>query len=194
MKIGSEDRKKLILAGSLGVLALGTILYEFAGGSDAPAPASAPPPVLRSNGTAASPVTARVSRSALDPTLHPEGMLAAEAVVYTGSGRNIFSGILEQTARVDIPKPIAPARVNTPPPAAYTGPQAPPPIDLRFFGTAQRQGGKRQAFFLRGDDVFLAGEGEIVSRRYRVGTIAATSVQVTDLTNNSTQTLPLLAQ
>ncbi len=193
MKIGSEDRKKLILAGTLGVLALGTILYELVGsGSDASSPASTAAPVVRT--ATPNPVAAHVLQSALDPTLHPEGMLATEALVYSGSGRNIFSAHSEP-AKIDIPKPIAPVRtqpVSTMP--VSPGPPPPPPIELRFFGTAQRKGGKRQAFFLQGDDVFLASEGDIVGRRYKVGPINATSAQVTDLTNNNTQTLPMVLQ
>lgn len=193
MKIGNEDRKKLILAASLGVLALGTMIYEFAGSSDS-AP-SAPAPATAVRPAAPSPVTAHVSSSALDPTLHPEGMLAAEALTYTGSGRNIFMAGSVAEAKVAIPKPIAPVRTNAVPvQPVYTGPPPPPPIDLRFFGTEQREGGKRRAFFLKGDDVFLASEGDVVSRRYRVGAIGATSAQVTDLTDNNTQMLPLVQQ
>jgi hypothetical protein len=49
----------------------------------------------------------------------------------------------------------------------------------------------RQAFLLQGDDVFLASAGDIVARRYKIVSIAANSIQVEDLTNNNTQTLPL---
>ena len=191
MKIGTEDRKKLILASSLGVLALGTMIYEFAGSDSAP---PAPAPVTAVRPAAPSPVTAHVSRAEQDPTLHPEGMQAAEALLYTGSGRNIFlAGSQPAAARIAIPKPIASVR-TAPSVPVYIGPPAPPAIDLRFFGTAQRQGGKRQAYFLKGDDVFLASEGDIVGRRYKVGTISQNAAQVTDLTNNNTQNLPLVQQ
>ena len=39
-----------------------------------------------------------------------------------------------------------------------------PPINLKFFGTAVRANGQRQAFLLQGDDVFLASPGDIVAR------------------------------
>jgi hypothetical protein len=193
MKIGTEDRKKLILAGSLGVLALGTMIYEFAGSSSDTAP-SALAPATVARPAAPSPVTAHVTKAEHDPTLHPEGMQAAEALLYTGSGRNIFLAGSEAVVKpVSIPKPIAPVR-TAPVQPVYQGPPPPPPIDLRFFGTEQRRGGKREAFFLKGDDVFLAAEGDIVGRRYKVGTISQSSVQVTDLTNNNTQNLPLVQQ
>lgn len=192
MKIGTEDRKKLILAGSLGVLALGTMIYEFAGSSDTTP--SAPVPAAAVRRSTPSPVSAHIANAALDPTLHPEGMEAAEAILYTGSGRNIFLVGSEPPARVVIEKPIVSPRTNVSQPIMNPGPPPLPPIDLRFFGTEQRQGGKRQAFFLKGDDVFLASEGDIVGRRYRVGAVSASSAQVTDLTNNNTQTLPLVPQ
>jgi hypothetical protein len=118
-------------------------------------------------------------------------MLVTEKLVYTGSGRNIFS---TASAPVEIPKPVASARpkpvvpVYTPPP----GPPPPPPIDLKFFGTASSANGRRQAFLLHGQDVFLAADGEIVQRRYRVITVSANSILVEDMTNNNRQTLPLI--
>jgi hypothetical protein len=74
-----------------------------------------------------------------------------------------------------------------------TGPAAPPPIDLKFFGMATSTDGRRQAFLLHGDDVFLASKGDIVQRKYRVIDIGPNSIQVEDLSNNNRQTLPLQA-
>jgi hypothetical protein len=63
---------------------------------------------------------------------------------------------------------------------------------LKFFGTASSANGRRQAFLLHGQDVFLAADGEIVQRRYRVITVSANSILVEDMTNNNRQTLPLI--
>lgn len=193
MKAGTENRKKLILASSLGVVALGAVLYTLAGGSsDAPAPTPVPAPVAIARQTP-SPAATRASFSASDPTLHPEGMELTERLVYTGNGRNIFAINAAAPARIFIPAAIAPARSFVAPIAAAVDP-GPPPIDLRFFGTATHGNGSRQAFFLRGEDVFLAQEGDVVGRRYKVGAIAATSVEITDLTNDNRQRLPLAMQ
>ena len=48
-----------------------------------------------------------------------------------------------------------------------------------------------QAFLLQGDDVFLASQGDIVARKYKIVSISGNSIQVEDLTNNNPQTLPL---
>jgi hypothetical protein len=50
------------------------------------------------------------------------------------------------------------------------------------------------AFLLHGEDVFLATDGEIVQRRYKVISVSANSILVEDMTNNNRQTLPLLAR
>jgi hypothetical protein len=95
-----------------------------------------------------------------------------------------------------IPKPVAPVRPKTPPPPVYIpppGPPPPPPIDLKFFGTATSSNGKRRAFLLKGDDVFLASDGDVVQRRYKVITVGANSVLVEDLVTNNRQSLPLIA-
>jgi hypothetical protein len=131
----------------------------------------------------------------LDPTLRMEPMLVTESLVYSGSGRNIFSA---SSAPIDIPKPIAAVRpVKAPPPGPPPpppGPPPPPPIDMKFFGTATAANGTRRAFLLHGDDVFLASDGEIVQRRYKILTISANSIVVEDMANNNRQTLPLLAR
>jgi hypothetical protein len=77
---------------------------------------------------------------------------------------------------------------------APLGPPPPPPIDLKFFGTSTAADGKRQAFLLHGQDVFLATDGEIVQRKYRVVIVSANSVVVEDMANANRQTLPLVGR
>lgn len=204
MKIGVENRKQLRLLAIFGGLALVCGIYEIVQMNSSP---STPTPSAPSAPVAARPATtargttghdaARVSNAQLDPTLHMGGMLLAEALEYNGTGRNIFSA--SSVAPVTtIPKPVASARLNKQAAAIaapiHTGPPPLPPIDLRFFGVATDSEGNRQAFFLKGDDVFLAKQGDIVGRRYRVSTITATSAEVTDMQTNNTQRLPLQMQ
>jgi hypothetical protein len=54
--------------------------------------------------------------------------------------------------------------------------------------------GQRQAFLLHDEDVYMASQGDIVARRYKIVSITANGVQVEDLSNGNKQNLPLLAQ
>jgi hypothetical protein len=223
MKSGAENRKKTIMAGALGagaLVCLFVIYNTLFGGPDTPSTSTNPPSVKAtapagnagsSSGTprqasnapegVAPGVEAQklaTATNSLDPTLDEKAMLRTESLVYTGAGRNIFSAVYTPPAAVkplNLPavsaRPARPAApVYTPPP----GPPPPPPINLKFFGTATRPGGQRQAFLLSGDDVYLASQGDIVARKYKIGAVNANSVSITDLTNNNTQTLPLQMQ
>ena len=215
MKPGSENRKKTITAGALGMVALICVVYAYNmlfGGPSTPPPAA---PVVTTTPTNKASVTAGASgnagsstlsgnapgvaavkmastSSSLDPTLDQAAMLRTESLIYSGTGRNIFSATY--TPPVAITKPIAPVRtgpVLPPPPPVPQGPPPPPPINLKFFGTAKRGSGKMQAFLLQGEDVYLAAEGDIVARKYKIVSISNNSIRVTDLQNDNTQTLPL---
>jgi hypothetical protein len=199
MNLSPDMRKKAGIIGAFVILMAGILYYDLRDDSPAPVAPAGPVVVTSSarNGAGGTTGTAarRVGNTAteLDPTLKMGPMLVTESLVYSGSGRNIFSA---NSTPMEIPKAIAPARpkeavkpVYTPPP----GPPPPPPIDLKFFGTAASEDGQLRAFLLKGDDVFLASDGEIVQRRYRVEKISANSIVVEDLTNNNKQVLPLLA-
>ena len=67
----------------------------------------------------------------------------------------------------------------------------PPPITLKFFGFENEPGEPRKVFLSQGEDVFIAGEGEIVNRRYRVLHIGQNSVEMEDVLNNNRQNIPL---
>lgn len=206
LKVGTEDKKKVIAVVVLMCVAVGVGIYEFAGGPSTPPPAPVRPPVTvrqvpqavsgsnrAANGKTAGPEAKKLPPSGLDPSLHPEKLALSESIEYAGGGRNIFSA---DSAPVRVETAMAAARptgpqvpvVQSPPPP----PQA-PAIDLHYFGYSAGKDGKRQAFLLHGDDIFEAAAGEIVNHRYKVVTVDTHSVQVTDLSYNNTQTLPLQA-
>lgn len=195
MKMGAEDKKKLRILVGVGVLALGAVVYMYTQLSTPdvarPVTTTVTVPVARAQPRAGVAKNVGTSATHLDPTLHMKAMLVTESLVYSGSGRNIFSA--NSAPPVVIPKAIASARPKGPiVPQAPLGPPPPPPIDLKFFGTATSSQGVRRAFLLHGEDVFLASPGDIVQRRYKVGTISANAIVVEDLTDNNTQTLPLI--
>jgi hypothetical protein len=220
MKAGAENRKKTIAAGALGAVALVCIfiMYNsfFGGTSAAPPPTVAPiNPSAHATNTTAGPTQATTpalgnaahtsipgvdavklasTSASLDPTLDETAMHRTENLVYSGTGRNIFS--LTYTP----PPPPMPTGVPKPRPKPITltpapvGPPPPPPINLKFFGTAKRANGPLQAFLLQGDNVYLASAGEIVAHKYRIVSINLNSIQVEDLQYNNTQTLQLQMQ
>jgi hypothetical protein len=187
LRVGAENRTKVIIASVLGVIALflvGRAIFSSFGDSDSsPAPLVASTTAAGSTGKTAQQLP---SASQLDPTIHPEKMALAESTEYHGNGRNIFS---KNSMPVEIPKPIAPVRTGPPPPPP--GPPPPPPIDLRFYGFASKQGGKPRIFLLQGEEVYIASEGDVVARRYRVGQISPGAVMIQDMPNNNTQSIPL---
>lgn len=196
MKMTPDTQKKAIAVAAFVLLAGGILYYQLSDSTPTPHPVPAPP--VQNNPSASfhpSGVAKNVGNAStqLDPTLHMQAMLVAERLVYSGTGRNIFSAA---SAPVDIPKPIAPARPKTTAPVftAPAGPPPPPPIDLKFFGTETSSTGKRKAFLLHGDDVFLAVDGDVVQRRYKILTVSANSILVEDMVNNNRQSLPLIAR
>lgn len=195
-KLGTEDKKKRIIASVMVSLALSLIAHTVwqmaSGSSSAPPPqqALAPLPAVTTtaqNGHAAQHLE---SASALDPTLHPERMALAENTTYTGTSRNIFSkDSLPPAAIIAMEKPIVPVRPTGP--VIPPGPPPPPPIDLKFYGFATQKNGHEMIFLLHGEDVFIAGTGDVVDGRYKVLHIDPNSVTIEDLSYNNTQTITL---
>ena len=205
LKVGTENKRNVIVVGVLLCILAYLGISQLVGGPSTPAPARvaparpAPQPAatrgsaVTGSGAVSGPEARKRPGTGLDPSLHLDKLLASESVEYAGTGRNIFSA---ESAPVPIPEPQGPARPTGPAPApVYTPPPVPQPpqIDLHYFGYSATRDGKRQAFFLHGDDVFEASAGDIVNHRYKVVAVDVRSVQVTDLSYNNTQTLPLVA-
>ena len=125
----------------------------------------------------------------LDPTLDLNLLSQSEEIKYAGNGRNIFvagSVPIETPRKNGSPRATEVGDVRPPPPIP-----PPPPITLKFFGFANRPGETKKVFLSQGEDIFIAAEGDIVDRRYRVLHISPTAVDVEDVLNNNRQSLPL---
>jgi hypothetical protein len=86
-----------------------------------------------------------------------------------------------------IPQPVqSPAEQ-----AAQAAPPPPPPSGLKFYGYAGPKNGAKKIFLIKGEDIFLAKEGDIVDRRYRIVHVGTTSVQIEDVLTNHSETIPL---
>ncbi len=188
MKLGTENKRKTIIAGVLVVVAAVLLVRTFTGGGgDTPAPAqSSATPAQRSSSQTGHKAPRALLAHSLDPSLRFDLLKSSEDITYKGTGRNIFRS---EAPPPEIPTPLPadqqPKPVYTPPP--------PPPIDLKFFGFAGPKGGSKRIFLLKGEDIFMAKEGDIVDRRYKIMHINPNSVEVQDVLTNNTQTLPLSA-
>jgi hypothetical protein len=190
VKLGIENRKQVIALAVLGVIALILLGLEFW-----PSPTSTAPAATQTASNAARPGVRRsssgkmvpVAEPRLDPTLDLKLLSQSEEIKYAGNGRNIF---VVGSVPIEPPKrngtDTAAGGLRQPPPI-----QPPPPITLKFFGFANRPGETKKVFLSQGEDVFIAAEGDIVDRRYRVLHISPTAVDVEDVINNNRQSLPL---
>jgi hypothetical protein len=193
MKLGLENKGKAIAAGALVLFAAWYGFHQLSG-NDAPAPK---PAVGETPGVARrSPMVPRsqqkqntqVNTPSLDPRLKLDLLRASEQIVYSGAGRNIFAETQEILPRTTT------TVIRTPPPTPQQQvAQGPPPINLKFFGFASRPGEAKQIFLADGDDVFIARQGDVVDRRYKVVEIRSTEVVIQDVLNNNTQRIPLTA-
>jgi hypothetical protein len=201
VKLGTENRKTVIVAAVLGVVALLTVVYEFMPTSSTIAstgttaglsggPSSILPHSAGRHGTGSGAGKKERPPQSLDPTLQLQQLAATEQIKYEGSGRNIFVA----QAEVEIPKPLTHGGVGPNDPAPWQAPpvSAPPPIPLKFFGFASQPGEPKKIFLSKGEDVFIAGEGEIIDRRYKVVRISPTSVDIQDVVGSGPpQSIPL---
>ena len=139
-----------------------------------------------------------VDATKTDPTLRLDLLAKVQSINPEGGSRNVFNfgtappppqpkdPVIPPVTKIAV-SPQAPATPPSPPP-----PPPPPPINLKYYGfSTKRSDGEKKAFFLDGDDIIVAAEGEIMKKRYKVVKIGVNSVQVEDTVSKSTQTLPL---
>jgi hypothetical protein len=182
MKAATESKTKLYTAIVLCVVAVVAVIWVLLPSISSGAPAThSASPAVRAKVTTA---------DTLDPRLRLDLLASAEGVKYEGKGKNIFRASTEPVTidRVNVP-PLyrdqrqAQQQNNTPPP--------PPPINLKYFGISNSKGEKPKAFLSQGDDVWIAHEGDVVNRHYRIVRISPRDVEVEDLLNNHRENIPL---
>jgi hypothetical protein len=153
-----------------------------------------------SSGTASTPhasspgaKTKAVPPDSLDPRLRLDLLASSEEVKYEGKGKNIFRATSEP---VTIDKVKVPPLYRDQRQALAQGPRGPmapsfAPINLKYFGSSASKGEKPKAFLSQGDDVWIAHEGDVVNRHYRIIRISPREVEIEDLLNNHRENIPL---
>jgi hypothetical protein len=133
----------------------------------------------------------------IDPILRLDLLAKVQGVEPAGGSRNLFQfGPLPVKAEVlkgpepkVVPQPVVRVAAD---PAKPAGPPPPPPINLKYYGfSTARNNGRKTAFFLDGDEISVAAEGDTVKKRYRVVRIGVNSVVMEDTESKRQQSLPL---
>jgi len=184
VKIGAENKKAVRWMIALLAVALLVGIYNFA---DFGTSSAAPPATSTATGQKkASPVT----DSTLDPRLRLDILTASQSKKYE-AGRNIF-----RMEEKPIEKPAASVRqpMGPEPPPTPTPTPPPPPIPLKFYGFASKPNEPKKIFLADEGEVFVARQGDIVERKYKVIQINNTSVIIEDVLNNNRQPIPLTAR
>ncbi|HXR76448.1 MAG TPA: hypothetical protein VN737_10780 [Bryobacteraceae bacterium] len=142
-------------------------------------------------------VTLEAQRGDIDPTLRLDLLARLKNVQLTGGERSLFeAGAAPAQAANAPPTKIMPGPLpSQAAPAAVTQPAGPPPvtIPLKFYGFSApaTAADPRAGFFLDGDNIIIANEGEVVKNRYRIVKLEPKSAEVQDMIGKVQQTLPL---
>jgi hypothetical protein len=209
----SKQKRQLVILSGLFVILLGSLYYALRGTgvpAEAPVSTAAPSPKVFDNTADLTIERARrfgkktISLADADPTIHlvKLNQFTPGAPLNT---RNMFS--MEAS-----PPPVKAGRIPTsrqgpagalvPTPAA-TGEQiaSVPPgspltaVNLKFYGIKIDPASKGlQGFFTEGNEMYLAGEGDLVANRYRVLKIGDSSAEIEDLNSKSRRQLPMSTQ
>ena len=142
-----------------------------------------------------------VDPSATDPTLHLNALAKLQDVKLEATTRSLFE--------ISATPPVAlaqnePAKIKLANEFHLVGPKPPPPpppppptprapaIPLKFVNPTRPD--VKHAFFLDNDEIVVAGEGDLIKKRYKILRIGVNSAEVEDTTfkgDNTKQTLPL---
>jgi hypothetical protein len=142
-----------------------------------------------------------IDPSRIDPTLRLDLLAKLQNVKFEGDSRSLFEASETPPVKIGDVKvvakgPIRPMLPSKPlPPPGPPPPPPPPPIPLKFYGFVNPANATdRRAFFLDGDDILVAGEGELLKKRYKIVRIGVSQAVVEDTQFHDQQKLDLLAE
>jgi hypothetical protein len=222
--LGADPKKIAILGGLVAIAGIAYYLNSNSGGGSASAPpgisrapaSSAVPRVVRSShrgseqssnlrGFEPSLKPKNIDTGNIDPTLRLDLLAKLKTVDAEAGARSLFEiGVAPPAEEIKGGKEPDKIAVKLP----FVGPQPPkpaepvpepkaPPIPLKFYGFVNKtKVGDKRAFFLDGEDIVIAAEGDMVKKRYKIVRIGVNSavVEDTEFKSNNQQTLPLEAE
>lgn len=144
-----------------------------------------------------------IEPSSIDPTLHLDLLAKLKTVSVDAGTRSLFEigtappAIIseKEPAKIAIARPFVGPML--PPPVVVPPEPKAPPIPLKFYGFVNKSKvGDKRAFFLDGEDIVIAAEGDTIKKRYKIVRIGVNSavVEDTQFNSNNQQTLPLEAE
>ncbi|MBV9223095.1 MAG: hypothetical protein JOZ45_09490 [Acidobacteriaceae bacterium] len=139
------------------------------------------------------------TRGDIDPTLRLDLLSRLSTVKYEPARRSVFEiGAAPTPAELLAAvknKPIINPKPPTPTPQ-YPTITAPPPVNipLKYYGFAKpmEPGQVNRGFFLDGDNVLMASEGQVLKQKYLVVELAPNTARVEDTAVKQGQTLPVV--
>jgi hypothetical protein len=144
----------------------------------------------------------RPDPSTVDPVLRLDLLAKVQKESSAGTARDLFrysqappppvTEAKNAGPQVAIFRPIGPRQ--PPPPAQQVAKVEPPPPPFpgKYYGfSTQRNTGRKTAFFLNGEDIIPALEGDTVMKHYRVVTIGVSSVLLEDTDSKRQERVPL---
>jgi hypothetical protein len=222
--VGAEPKKIAILVGLGAIAGYFYLSNSNSGSSPTPAPAAtAQPAGSRAAGrtTGRGRVAQRglnsstrefkpsfknpgIDPSTIDPTLHLNLLAKLQGVDVEAGARSLFEigkepvevAKMTEPTKIEVARPFVGPKPPPPPPPPPPDPKA-PPIPLKFYGFVNpAKVTYKRAFFLDGEDIIIAGEGDLIKKRYKIVRIGVNSavVEDTEFKSNNQQTLPLEAE
>lgn len=138
----------------------------------------------------------------VDPTLRLDLLAKVQQAELATAQRNLFqygaiaplvdTSPIKNPGKIDLSKKTEFVGPRQPPPPP--GPPTAPQITMKYYGyTSGKASGRKRAFFLDGDEIIVASEGETLKKgRYKLVKIGVNSVTMEDTEFKSEQTLPLV--
>jgi len=138
----------------------------------------------------------------IDPTLRLDLLARLKTVDPGASGRNLFEVGAEPVPATPIPHPTIPIKPKPgsggPGGAVATGPAPEPPLNipLKFYGFVRPvgKGVPNQGFFLDGDIVLVASEGEVLKGHYLIVELTPNSARIEDTQLKKSQNIPVVPE
>jgi hypothetical protein len=189
MKLGADNKRELMVMVVLLAVAIPLALYSFRDQLFGSASAANVPLASLPSASATKAGPAGTPRND-DPRFRLDILEHSRKVKYE-AGRDIF--------RMEAPK-IEPVKTvrdkgawGPPAPPTPTPTPPPPPIPITYYGYANRPGEPKRIFLQKNgdDEVFVAAQGDIVARRYKVVQIQPTSVTMEDVLTKNQEAIRL---